>query len=88
MWTAGHPDEVPEADAVAVASLLLDRGVAVDDADDRGRTALMIAAEQGHQQLVDKLLAAGAVSDRRDLEGKTAFDLAADTTRASLSTAR
>ena len=34
------------------ASLLLDRGVAVDDADDRGRTALMIAAEQGHQQLV------------------------------------
>ena len=40
----------------------------------------MIAAEQGHQQLVGQLLAAGAVPDRRDLAGKTAFDLAADTT--------
>ncbi len=88
MWAAGHPDEVAEADAVAVAGLLLEHGARVDDADDRGRTALMIAAEQGHPQMVEMLLGAGAAPERRDLDGKSAFDLAADTTRESLPTPR
>ena len=55
-------------------------------ADDRGRTALMIAAGQGHREIVETLLQAGAAADRRDHEGKTAFDLASDSTRGSLPT--
>jgi uncharacterized protein len=86
MWAAGHPDDVGDAEAMAVIGLLLERGARVDDADDRGRTALMIAAEQGHSGIVEVLLKAGAEPDRRDRDGKTAFDLASDTTRGSLPT--
>jgi ankyrin repeat protein len=48
----------------------------------------MIAAELGHQEMVAALLQAGAAPERRDRDGKTAFDLASATTRGSLPTPR
>ena len=44
----------------------------------------MIAAEQCHKAMMATLLAAGAQADRRDHDGKAAFDLAAATTREPL----
>jgi len=48
----------------------------LDDADDRGRTALMIAAELGHAAVVELLIKHGASTALRDHAGKTALDLA------------
>jgi ankyrin repeat protein len=55
--------------------MLLDRGAHIDDADNRGRTALMIAAELNHAEAVDLLLARGADNTLKDKEGKRASDL-------------
>ena len=55
MWAAGHSDEAGVQDVVEVLTLLLDRGAHIDDADNRGRTALMIAAELNHAEAVDLL---------------------------------
>ena len=60
----------------SVAKLLLDHGARLDAADNRGRTALMIAAETGHLEMVDLLLKRGANRDLRDKAGKSAADLA------------
>jgi ankyrin repeat protein len=46
--------------------------------DDRGRTALMIAAERGHPAIVEYLLERGADPTLRDKQGKSVVDLAAD----------
>ena len=78
MWAAGHSNDVPAPDALATLNLLLERGAVLDDADNRGRTALMTAAAQGHAGIVTRLLAAGADATLRDRQGKTARDLAAD----------
>ncbi len=76
MWAAGHPDNAPDADAAATVKLLLARGAKIDLADDRGRTALMIAAGRGHGAIALVLLDAGADASLRDKQGKTALDLA------------
>src|SRR5439155_22581724 len=60
MWAAGHTNDVPDSDGVATVSLLLDKGARVDDEDNRGRTALMIAAELGHRGAVEALRSHGA----------------------------
>lgn len=78
MWAAGHANDVPEADGVETVRLLLDRGADVRGSDDRGRTALMIAAERGHASIVGELLKRGADLTAVDKAGKTAVDLAAD----------
>ena len=52
-----------------------DRGAHIDDEDNRGRTALMIAAELNHQAAADLLLARGADKSLRDKQGKSAADL-------------
>src|SRR5258706_4038575 len=78
MWAAGHEDGVGGAAAVAVVELLIARGAAIDAADNRGRTALMIAAERGDAAMVETLILRGAVRARRDKAGKTAHDLAAN----------
>lgn len=76
MWAAGHANDVPVEDGVRLVTMLLDKGASLDAQDDRGRTALMIAAELGHGEIVDLLLRRGARPEARDLAGKTAADLA------------
>jgi ankyrin repeat protein len=76
MWAAGHAEGVNPAAAGAVIALLVDRGATVDAVDNRGRTALMIAAELGDAATVDALLKRGADAGKRDRQGQTALDLA------------
>jgi uncharacterized protein len=76
MWAAGHEDGAGSSDVADVVTLLIDRGARLDDQDNRGRTALMIAASLGHEKAVDVLLAHGADRSLRDKAGKTAADLA------------
>ena len=76
MWAAGYADDVQTADGIATVQLLLSKGAKLDLADNRGRTALMIAAERGHAEVIATLLAAGADRALRDKDGKTAIDLA------------
>jgi uncharacterized protein len=78
MWAAGHEDGVGATAAVAVVELLIERGAAIDAADNRGRTALMIAAERGDDVVVETLVTRGADRTLRDKTGKTAHDLAAN----------
>jgi len=59
-----------------VVDLLLAHGAPLNDADNRGRTALMIAAELGYLTTVDLLLKRGADPTLKDRDGKTALDLA------------
>ena len=75
MWASGPDEKAPEAQAVKVVSDLLDAGAHIDDRDDRGRTALMIAAEGGHEEIADLLMARGADASLKDKTGKRAADL-------------
>ena len=75
MWASGPDEKVPEAQAIKVVSYLLDAGAHIDDRDARGRTALMIAAEGGHAEIADLLLARGADPSLKDKAGKRAADL-------------
>jgi ankyrin repeat protein len=75
MWAAGYSDEAGVNDVIEVMTLFLDRGARLDDQDNRGRTALMIAAELNHEAAVDLLLARGADKTLKDKQGKTAGDL-------------
>jgi ankyrin repeat protein len=85
MWAAGHEDGVGSRAAIAVVDLLIMRGALLDAADDRGRTALMIAAERGDAQVVTALLRHGSDPAAKDGDGRTARDLAAnDAVRAAL----
>lgn len=77
MWAAGHTNDVPVGDGVATVRTLVEHGAAVDLQDDRGRTALMTAAQMGHTEVVEVLVAAGADTGITDKEGKSAADLAA-----------
>jgi ankyrin repeat protein len=77
MWAAGHPDNVSEADALQTVKLLLARGAKIDFVDDRGQSALMIAASLGHGPMTQALLTAGADRTLRDKHGKSAAELAA-----------
>jgi ankyrin repeat protein len=77
MWAAGHANDAPEPEGVATVRFLIGAGAALDMVDDRGRTALMIAAERGHPAIVDELLSAGADPGLRDLAGDDAASLAA-----------
>jgi len=75
MWASGPDEKVPEAEAIKVVTYLLEAGARVDDRDDRGRTALMIAAEGGRADIAGLLLARGADSSLKDKAGKRAADL-------------
>jgi uncharacterized protein len=78
MWAAGHEDGVGAGAAVEVTNLLIEHGAALEAGDNRGRTALMIAADRGHAAVVAALVARGAERAKRDKSGNTACDLAAD----------
>jgi uncharacterized protein len=85
MWAAGHEEGVGIIACGRVIDLLLARGAALDEVDDRGRTALMLAAELGYADVVDLLLHRGADRTLKDKKGKTALDLAGnDATRETL----
>ena len=75
MWAAGFANDAPEQQALALAAALIDKGARIDDADDRGRTALMTAAELEHAAMVELLLARGANKDATDKQGKSAADI-------------
>ncbi len=76
MWAAGHDEGVGSGAALDAIALLLDAGAAIDPLDDRGRTALMIAAELGRAEIVALLLERGADRTIADKAGKRALDLA------------
>jgi uncharacterized protein len=78
MWAAGSEDGVGARAAMDVVELLLGAGAPIDAVDNRGRTALMIAAELGHGEIVDLLLARGSDRSIADKSGKRARDLAAN----------
>ena len=78
MWAAGHSNDVPAAEGLAALRVLLDHGARHDLTDNRGRSALMIAAERGHAEIVAHLLSLGADPAAADKSGRTALDLAAD----------
>jgi ankyrin repeat protein len=77
MWAAGYEEGFGERDALDVVALLLDAGAPIDAVDNRGRTALMTAAEQGHAAVVEALLRRGADRTLKDKAGKRALDLTA-----------
>ena len=78
MWVAGYGDDVDAVKAIATLQLLADKGAAINATDDRGRTALMIAAARGHAQIITHLLQNGADAGRKDKAGNTALVLAKD----------
>jgi ankyrin repeat protein len=77
MWAAGHANIVTTEAGLATVALLVERGAGLDRVDDRGRSALMIAAERGHAEIAAWLIAHGADPALADKKGKTALDLAA-----------
>jgi ankyrin repeat protein len=79
MWASGPDDKASEAQAIKVVSYLLDAGAQIDARDNRGRTALMIAAEGGRAEIANLLLARGADPSITDKAGKRAADLTVQT---------
>ncbi len=77
MWAAGHPDLTATERAVATVKALIARGAKLDLVDDRGRSALMIAAGLNRFETARALLAAGASKTLRDKGGLAAADVAA-----------
>ena len=77
MWAASYEDGVGIRAAESVIDLLLKAGAEIDAVDDRGRTALMMAAELDHAAVVDVLIRSGADPNLRDKAGKNVFDLSA-----------
>lgn len=69
-------DAVMAGDAARVEALL-DAGEDPNPLGERGRTALMVAAERGNERIVQALLAAGAEPILTDDLGETALVIAA-----------
>ena len=76
MWAAGYSNDAPPGEALKTVGLLLRRGAMTNLRDNRGWTALMIAAHMGHAEMIAPLIEAGAGIDIKNKQGKTARDLA------------
>ena len=63
----------------SVKLLLAQPGVKLDETNDGGDTALMVAAEGGHAEIVEMLLKAGANVNITDIGGETAITRAQKT---------
>jgi ankyrin repeat protein len=88
-WAAGHTNDAPREDGVATVRRLLDLGAQPDVVDNRGWSALMIAAERGHVEIAALLLERGADPTIAGRDGRRAADLTSDEAlRASLLPAR
>lgn len=64
-----------------IVSVLLERRLVknINDADERGNTPLMAAAEAGHLEIAKTLLAHGANPDARNFQEQTAAEIAFET---------
>jgi hypothetical protein len=71
-----------DGQVIEVVHALLDAGASLDDADERGMTALMHACEAGHLALADALHAAGAGAELLASDGSTVLHLACSSWRA------
>ena len=76
MWAAGYSNDVPPADAERMIQLLLHHDATLDLQDNRGWSALMIAADMGHNGVVAQLIEAGADVHLVARDGRNAAQLA------------
>jgi ankyrin repeat protein len=63
------------ANSVEVATMLLDKGLGVNEGRGDGSTPLMLAARLGNRDMVKFLLNRGADKQIKNCEGHTAFDI-------------
>lgn len=75
MWAAGHGNDVPAPDGLAVVEYLLAEGADPDLMDNRGRNALHIAAERGHTSIVERLVKIVTDVNAKDADGNTPLGL-------------
>ncbi|MCK5364021.1 MAG: ankyrin repeat domain-containing protein, partial [Gammaproteobacteria bacterium] len=80
MWAAGHSNDVPVGEGLSTVKLLIDRGAQLDLVDDRGRSALMNAAQRDHGEIAALLIERGADATLEDRQGMTALELAGSET--------
>ena len=76
MWASGFSNDVPENEGEQTVRVLLAHGAKANERDNRGWTALTIAAERGHLGVVKLLLAERADQHLRAKDGKTAYAVA------------
>lgn len=72
MWAAGYSNDVPEKDGLKSLAIILEAGANLNVLDNRGKTALHIAAGRDHLGAVEMLLDSGADTEILDKDGKTA----------------
>ena len=78
MWAAGHSNDTPRQDGLHTVARILEAGPEIDAVDNRGWSALMIAAERGHLEIAELLLDRGADPMIADKQGRRAVELAVD----------
>jgi ankyrin repeat protein len=57
---------------------LIAKGISTSERDQRGETALHIAAFCGHSEVVELLIEGGTRADIRNIDGKTPLEIASE----------